>query len=225
MCVLRNRLEGSGRRRAFVLSFAIILLSTVPRDCRGRIQGHAYSLPNPVSSKDSHFGFLFRTFAISAHRHCSGDALPLRSQRMAPQHRARGAGANQRLAGTDPPALPVQQHEHDRVADSRATRARPKRRSKTCRTCMRANLSGSRDRTTLKEELEVAQSTSASKSCVSASAKGSLGHRPAADARADPEPDDPAPARERDLSRHRAVAGRWRSRQSGASVTAGCSKS
>ena len=50
-------------------------------------------------------------------------ALFLCGRRVAPQRRARGARPHPCAAGADPPALPLQQHEHDRRAHALRSRA------------------------------------------------------------------------------------------------------
>ena len=64
MCLLRSRLEGTGKTRAFVLSFAILLAMCL------LLAEIAYQLTRifaeSVIIDDSHAGFLFRTFMVSA---------------------------------------------------------------------------------------------------------------------------------------------------------------
>ena len=64
MCVLRGRLEGAGKTRAFVLSFLILLAMCL------LLAEIAYQLTRVFAQSviihDSHAGFLFRTFTVSA---------------------------------------------------------------------------------------------------------------------------------------------------------------
>ena len=64
MCLLRSRLEGAGRRRAFVLSFFILLGMCLA------LAEIAYQVTRSFAEsgiiEDSHAGFLVRTFAISS---------------------------------------------------------------------------------------------------------------------------------------------------------------
>ena len=64
MCMLRSRLEGAGKTRAFVLGFLILLAMCV------LLAEIAYQLTRifaqSVIIHDSHAGFLFRTFTVSA---------------------------------------------------------------------------------------------------------------------------------------------------------------
>ena len=64
MCLLRGRLEGAGKTRAFVLGFSILLAMCL------MLAEIAYQLTRvfaeSVIIQDSHAGFLFRTFMISA---------------------------------------------------------------------------------------------------------------------------------------------------------------
>ena len=64
MCVLRSRLEGTGKTRAFVISFVILLAMCL------LLAEIAYQLTRifaeSVIIHDSHTGFLFRTFMVSA---------------------------------------------------------------------------------------------------------------------------------------------------------------
>jgi two-component system sensor histidine kinase AlgZ len=64
MCLLRGRLEGAGKTRAFLLGFVILLAMCL------LLAEIAYQLTRifaqSVISHDSHAGFLFRTFMVSA---------------------------------------------------------------------------------------------------------------------------------------------------------------
>jgi two-component system sensor histidine kinase AlgZ len=64
MCALRGRLEGAGKTRAFVLSFLILLAMCL------LLAEIAYQLTRVFAQSviihDSHGGFLFRTFTVSA---------------------------------------------------------------------------------------------------------------------------------------------------------------
>ncbi len=64
MCLLRNRLEGAGETRAFVLGFAILLAMCL------LLAEIAYQVTRVFAQSviihDSHAGFLFRTFMVSA---------------------------------------------------------------------------------------------------------------------------------------------------------------
>ncbi len=64
MCVLRSRLEGAGKTRAFVLGFLVLLAMCL------LLAEIAYQLTRifaeSVIIHDSHAGFLFRTFMVSA---------------------------------------------------------------------------------------------------------------------------------------------------------------
>ena len=64
MCALRNRLEGAGKTRAFVLSFLILLVMCL------LLAEIAYQLTRVFAQSviihDSHAGFLIRTFMVSA---------------------------------------------------------------------------------------------------------------------------------------------------------------
>jgi two-component system sensor histidine kinase AlgZ len=64
MCLLRGRLEGAGKTRAFVLGFVILLAMCL------LLAEIAYQLTRifaqSVIIHDSHAGFLFRTFMVSA---------------------------------------------------------------------------------------------------------------------------------------------------------------
>ena len=80
-------------------------------------------------------GFALRNVAIGLVDHGAGAALLLRGARVAAERRDAGARARACAAGAHPAALPVQQHEHHRLAHAHRTRRWPSRRCRTWRTC------------------------------------------------------------------------------------------
>ena len=85
------------------------------RDDRCRCTAH------PVSTRTRPLSREERRHHVDRYRRDA--ALFLRHARMAPQHRDAGAGTRACVAGAHPSALPVQQHEHDRLADAHGSRA------------------------------------------------------------------------------------------------------
>ena len=64
MCLFRSQLESAGKTRAFVLSFLVLeLLCLVLAEIAYQL---AWFFPDFITIRDSHSGFILRTFAISS---------------------------------------------------------------------------------------------------------------------------------------------------------------
>ena len=153
MCVLKSRLEGAGRRRAFVLSFFILLgMCLVIAEIAYRV---TRNFAESGIIEDSHIGFLLRTVAISS----IVIALAMRYLYVASEwRRSIVLEAQARISALQALIRPHFLFNSMNTIAS-LTRTDPRQAEEAVEDLsdlMRANLSGSRDRTTLKEELEVA---------------------------------------------------------------------
>ena len=153
MCGLRSRLEGAGKRRAFVLSFFILLVMCLV------LAEIAYQLTRvfaeSVIIEDTHAGFLFRTFAVSA----IVIALAMRYLYVSSEwRRSIVLEAQARISALQALIRPHFLFNSMNTIAS-LTRTDPRQAEEAVEDLsdlMRANLGSSKDRTTLKEELEVA---------------------------------------------------------------------
>ncbi len=153
LCQLKSRLEGAGKTRAFVLSFVLLeslclALAEVSYQVT-RIFGESTIID------DSHAGFILRTFAISS----IVIALAMRYLYVASEwRRSIVLEAQARISALQ--AL-IRPHFLFNSMNTIAalTRTNPRQAEEAVEDLsdlLRANLGGSGDRTTLKEELEVA---------------------------------------------------------------------
>ena len=153
MCMLRSRLEGSGKRRAFVLSFFILLAMCL------FLAEIAYQLTRVFAGsliiEDTHPGFLFRTFAISS----IVIALAMRYLYVSSEwRRSIVLEAQARISALQALIRPHFLFNSMNTIAS-LTRTDPRQAEEAVEDLsdlMRANLGSSKERTTLKEELEVA---------------------------------------------------------------------
>ena len=153
MCSLRGRLEGSGKTRAFVLGFFILLLMCL------LLAEIAYQLTRVFAAssiiEDSHSGFLFRTFTISA----IVIALAMRYLYVSSEwRRSIVLEAQARISALQALIRPHFLFNSMNTIAS-LTRSDPRQAEEAVEDLsdlLRANLSGTKERTTLKQELEVA---------------------------------------------------------------------
>jgi two-component system sensor histidine kinase AlgZ len=153
MCALRGRLEGSGKTRAFVLGFLVLLLMCL------LIAEAAYQLTRVFAESaiilDSHIGFLARTFTISA----IVIALAMRYLYVSSEwRRSIVLEAQARISALQALIRPHFLFNSMNTIAS-LTRSDPRQAEEAVEDLsdlLRANLGGTRDRTTLKQELEVA---------------------------------------------------------------------
>jgi two-component system sensor histidine kinase AlgZ len=153
MCLFRSRLESSGKTRAFVLSFIILELLCVA------LAEVAYQLTRVFGESliitDSHGGFIFRTFAISS----IVIALAMRYLYVSSEwRRSIVLEAQARISALQALIRPHFLFNSMNTIAS-LTRSDPKQAEEAVEDLsdlLRANLGGSGNRTTLKEELEVA---------------------------------------------------------------------
>ena len=153
MCGLRGRLEGSGKTRAFVLGFFILLLMCL------LLAELAYQLTRIFAAsliiEDTHGGFIFRTFAISA----IVIALAMRYLYVSSEwRRSIVLEAQARISALQALIRPHFLFNSMNTIAS-LTRSDPRQAEEAVEDLsdlLRANLGGTKDRTTLKQELEVA---------------------------------------------------------------------
>jgi two-component system sensor histidine kinase AlgZ len=153
MCLLRSRLEGAGKTRAFVLSFALLLAMCL------LLAEIAYQLTRiyaeSVIIHDSHAGFLFRTFMVSA----IIIALGMRYLYVASEwRRSIVLEAQARISALQALIRPHFLFNSMNTIAS-LTRTDPRRAEEAVEDLsdlMRANLNTAKNRTTLKQELETA---------------------------------------------------------------------
>ena len=153
MCTLRGRLEGIGKTRAFVASFFILLAMCLV------LAEIAYQLTRvfaeSVIIEDSHGGFLFRTLAISS----IVIALAMRYLYVSSEwRRSIVLEAQARISALQALIRPHFLFNSMNTIAS-LTRSDPRQAEEAVEDLsdlLRANLGGSKDRTTLKEELETA---------------------------------------------------------------------
>jgi two-component system sensor histidine kinase AlgZ len=153
MCVLRSRLEGVGKTRAFVVSFFILLLMCLV------LAEIAYQLTRVFAESviihDTHLGFLFRTVAISS----IVIALAMRYLYVSSEwRRSIVLEAQARISALQALIRPHFLFNSMNTIAS-LTRSDPRQAEEAVEDLsdlLRANLGSSKDRTTLKQELEIA---------------------------------------------------------------------
>jgi two-component system sensor histidine kinase AlgZ len=153
MCVLRGRLEGAGKTRAFVLGFFILLVMCL------LLAEIAYQLTRifaeSVIIHDSHAGFLFRTFMISA----IVIALGMRYLYVSSEwRRSIVLEAQSRISALQALIRPHFLFNSMNTIAS-LTRTDPRQAEEAVEDLsdlLRANLGSSKNRTSLKQELETA---------------------------------------------------------------------
>jgi two-component system sensor histidine kinase AlgZ len=153
MCLLRSRLEGAGKTRAFVLSFALLLAMCL------LLAEIAYQLTRifaeSVIIHDSHAGFLFRTFMVSA----IIIALGMRYLYVASEwRRSIVLEAQARISALQALIRPHFLFNSMNTIAS-LTRTDPRQAEEAVEDLsdlLRANLNTAKNRTTLKQELETA---------------------------------------------------------------------
>ena len=153
MCLLRGRLEGAGKTRAFVLGFVILLAMCL------LLAEIAYQLTRifaeSVIIHDSHAGFLFRTFMVSA----IVIALGMRYLYVSSEWR-RSIVLEAQARISAPQAL-IRPHFLFNSMNTIAslTRTDPRQAEEAVEDLsdlLRANLNTAKNRTSLKQELETA---------------------------------------------------------------------
>jgi len=153
MCLLKGRLEGAGKTRAFVLSFFILLAMCLA------LAEVAFQLTRifaeSVIIEDTHAGFLFRTFAISS----IVIALAMRYLYVSSEWRhSIVLEAQARISALQALIRPHFLFNSMNTIAS-LTRTDPRQAEEAVEDLsdlLRANLGGAKDRTTLKQELETA---------------------------------------------------------------------
>ena len=153
MCTLRGRLEGAGKTRAFVLSFLVLLLMCL------LLAEIAYQLTRVFAQSviihDSHAGFLFRTFMVSA----IVIALGMRYLYVSSEwRRSIVLEAQARISALQALIRPHFLFNSMNTIAS-LTRTDPRQAEEAVEDLsdlLRANLGSSRNRTSLKQELETA---------------------------------------------------------------------
>jgi len=153
MCVLRSRLEGVGKTRAFVVSFFILLAMCLA------LAEFAYQLTRifaeSVIIEDTHLGFLFRTLAISS----IVIALAMRYLYVSSEwRRSIVLEAQARISALQALIRPHFLFNSMNTIAS-LTRTDPRQAEEAVEDLsdlLRANLGGTKNRTTLKQELEIA---------------------------------------------------------------------
>ena len=153
MCLFRGQLESTGKTRAFVLSFLVLeLLCLVLAEIAYQL---AWFFPDFITIRDSHFGFIVRTFAISS----IVIALAMRYLYVSSEwRRSIVLEAQARISALQALIRPHFLFNSMNTIAS-LTRSDPRQAEEAVEDLsdlLRANLGGSGDRTTLKEELEVA---------------------------------------------------------------------
>jgi two-component system sensor histidine kinase AlgZ len=153
MCVLRNRLEAAGKTRAFVLGFLLLLTMCLV------LAEIAYQLTRifaeSVIIHDSHAGFLFRTFMVSA----IVIALGMRYLYVSSEwRRSIVLEAQARISALQALIRPHFLFNSMNTIAS-LTRSDPRQAEEAVEDLsdlLRANLGSSKNRTSLKQELETA---------------------------------------------------------------------
>ena len=153
MCLFRNRLEGAGKTRAFVLSYFLLLLLCLA------LAEIAYQLTGYFGEfaiiRDTHIGFLGRTFAISS----IVIALAMRYLYVSSEwRRSIVLEAQARISALQALIRPHFLFNSMNTIAS-LTRTDPRQAEEAVEDLsdlLRANLSSSKDRTSLKQELEIA---------------------------------------------------------------------
>jgi len=153
MCMLRDRLEGAGNTRAFVLSFFMLLAMCLV------LAEIAYQLTRifaeSVIIENTHAGFLLHTFAISA----IVIAMAMRYLYVSSEwRRSIALEAQARISALQALIRPHFLFNSMNTIAS-LTRTNPRQAEEAVEDLsdlLRANLGGSRDRTSLKQELETA---------------------------------------------------------------------
>ena len=153
MCTLRSRLEGAGKTRAFVLSFLILLAMCL------LLAEIAYQLTRVFAQSviihDSHAGFLFRTFMVSA----IVIALGMRYLYVSSEwRRSIVLEAQARISALQALIRPHFLFNSMNTIAS-LTRTNPRQAEEAVEDLsdlLRANLNTARNRTSLKQELETA---------------------------------------------------------------------
>lgn len=153
MCLFRTQLESAGKTRAFMISFVVLLVLCIV------LAEIAYQLTRvfgaPVIIADSHAQFLLRTFAISS----IVIALTMRYLYVASEWRhSIVLEAQARISALQAMIRPHFLFNSMNTIAS-LTRTDPRQAEEAVEDLsdlLRANLGGSGDRTSLKEELEVA---------------------------------------------------------------------
>ena len=153
MCLFRSQLESAGKTRAFILSFLVLeLLCLVLAEIAYQL---AWFFPDFITIRDSHSGFILRTFAISS----IVIALAMRYLYVSSEwRRSIVLEAQARISALQALIRPHFLFNSMNTIAS-LTRSDPRQAEEAVEDLsdlLRANLGGSGDRTTLKEELEVA---------------------------------------------------------------------
>jgi two-component system sensor histidine kinase AlgZ len=153
MCLFRDRLESAGKTRAFVLSFLILeLLCLLLSELSFQL---SLFFPDFITIHDSHFVFIFRTVAISS----IVIALSMRYLYISSEwRRSIVLEAQARISALQALIRPHFLFNSMNTIAS-LTRTDPQQAEEAVEDLsdlLRANLGGSGNRTTLKEELEVA---------------------------------------------------------------------
>jgi two-component system sensor histidine kinase AlgZ len=153
MCLFRDRLESAGKTRAFVLSFIVLeLLCLTMAEISYQL---AWFFPDFIAVRGSHAEFIMRTFAISS----IIIALAMRYLYVSSEwRRSIVLEAQARISALQALIRPHFLFNSMNTIAS-LTRSDPKQAEEAVEDLsdlLRANLGGSGNRTTLKEELEVA---------------------------------------------------------------------
>lgn len=153
MCLFRSRLESAGKTRAFVISFLLLeLLCLALAEIAFQL---SLVFPDFVTIRDSHFGFIIRSFAISS----IIIALAMRYLYVSSEwRRSIVLEAQARISALQALIRPHFLFNSMNTIAS-LTRSDPRQAEEAVEDLsdlMRANLGGSGERTSLKEELEVA---------------------------------------------------------------------
>jgi two-component system sensor histidine kinase AlgZ len=153
MCLFRDRLESTGKTRAFVLSFLVLeLVCLVLAEISFQL---AFLFPDYITIRESHLRFILRTFAISS----IVIALAMRYLYVSSEwRRSIVLEAQARISALQALIRPHFLFNSMNTIAS-LTRTDPRQAEEAVEDLsdlLRANLGGSGDRTSLKEELEVA---------------------------------------------------------------------
>ncbi|MEJ2127801.1 MAG: sensor histidine kinase [Woeseiaceae bacterium] len=153
MCLFRDRLESAGKTRAFVLSFLMLeLVCLILAEISFQL---AFRFPDFITIRESHARFIFRTFAISS----IVIALAMRYLYVSSEwRRSIVLEAQARISALQALIRPHFLFNSMNTIAS-LTRTDPRQAEEAVEDLsdlLRANLGGSGDRTSLKEELEVA---------------------------------------------------------------------
>ena len=153
MCLFRDRLESAGKTRAFVLSFLMLeLVCLVLAEISFRL---AFLFPDFITIRESHPRFILRTFAISS----IVIALAMRYLYVSSEwRRSIVLEAQARISALQALIRPHFLFNSMNTIAS-LTRTDPRQAEEAVEDLsdlLRANLGGSGDRTSLKEEFEVA---------------------------------------------------------------------